>query len=198
MYSGPFLLAECAFATIFDMAKQSQQLVLMLIIGILIGTAGVMAWKTRNATDGADTSERTTESGATTSLESLVEKKTETISRAPSMPLAPQIPVNSRLGISVGDQPAGKLVAVKGLASKDPHWVAVYDEREGQPGWIMGAARVRPGETEVTVELLRASKAGERYYAAILGDDGSDDFDKSKDLPPMDPDQIVIVSFKAN
>jgi hypothetical protein len=179
------------------MAKQSQQLVLMLVIGILIGTAGVMAWKTRTTSTESEMPV-TTESNATTSSDTLVEAgKTGTVAHASMLPLAPSIPMNSRLGITVTDQKAGSVVSVDSLDVSESHWVAVYDERDGQPGWILGASRVRAGDTSTQVELLRPTVTGSRYYAAILSDDGSDTFDRQTDLPPLSPDKVVIVGFAA-
>lgn len=179
------------------MAKQSQQLVLMLIIGILIGTAGVMAWKTRSVGTGDDEAVNTTDSGAMTATDTL-SKTQETIGKTVStLPLAPSIPKGSRIGLSVDDQTAGNVVAVSNLDIKDSNWIAVYDEREGQPGYIMGATRVRAGDTAAKVELLRSTLKGEKYYVGILGDDGSDSFNRQTDLPPLSPDRVIIVSFVA-
>ncbi len=179
------------------MAKQSQQLVLMLVIGILIGTAGVMAWKTRSVETINDEILNTTDSGAMTATDTL-SKTQETIGKSASMlPLAPSIPKGSRVGLSVEDQIAGKIIKVSNLDIKDTNWVAVYDEREGQPGYIMGATRVHAGDSAASVELLRPTEKGGKYYVGILGDDGSDTFNRQTDLPPLSPDKVVIVSFVA-
>ena len=177
------------------MTKQTQQLVLMLVIGVLIGTTGVMAWKTRHAGEG-EVVVNTTPKGATTSQESLIESH-GTIAGAPGMPAAPQIPENSRVGLMVKDQAAGNSVSVEGLSLADNHWVAVYDDQDGHPGWIHGAARVHAGDTSAKIEMLRAIDAGGKYYVAILGDDGDDTFNRLTDLPPLTPDKVVVVSFKA-
>ena len=190
------LPAKNAFARLIYMAKQSQQLVLMLIIGILIGTAGVMAWKTRSVT-GEDETMNTTDSGWVTATDTLT-KTQETIAKAAStLPLAPSIPRGSRIGLSVDDQAAGAVVAVSNLDIKDINWVAVYDDREGQPGYIMGATRVHAGDVTTSVELLRPTIKGEKYYVGVLGDDGSETFNRQTDLPPLAPDKVVIVSFVA-
>ncbi len=177
------------------MTKQTQQLVLMLVIGVLIGTTGVMAWKTRHAGEGEE-AVNTTPKGATTSQVSLVETHS-TIGGASGMPTAPQIPENSRVGLMVKDQQAGNSVSVEGLSLTDNHWVAVYDDQEGHPGWIHGAARVHAGDTTAEIEMLRSTDAGGKYYVAILRDDGDDTFNRLTDLPPLTPDKVVIVSFKA-
>lgn len=197
VYFFEFLLPKKAFATLSHMAKQSQQLVLMLVIGILIGTAGVMAWKTRTVgTDESDTN-ITTDNGAMTATDTLANAQ-ETMKRTePSLPLAPSIPSGSRLGLRVEDQPAGDRVSVSGFEVKESNWIAVYDDRDGQPGWIIGAARVFAGDTQINVELLRSTIKGQKYYVGILSDDGDKTFSRQTDLPPLSPDKVVIVSFVA-
>jgi hypothetical protein len=179
------------------MAKQSQQLVLMLIIGILIGTVGVMAWKTRTIGTGEEETTNTTDSGAQTASGTIV-KTQETVGRtASTLPLAPSIPKGSRIGLTAEDQLAGNTVRVDSLDIKDTNWIAVYDEREGQPGYIMGALRVHAGDTTAKIELLRPTVQGQKYFVGILGDDGSDTFNRQTDLPPLSPDKVIIVSFMA-
>jgi hypothetical protein len=178
------------------MAKQSQQLVLMLTIGILIGVAGVMALKTRTAGEEEQVTVNTTESGATTSVETVIAPK-EIVTQAPNQTLPPSVPKNSRIGLSVEDQSAGDVVNITHLNILDSNWIAVYDEREGQPGYIMGARRVHAGDSETQIELLRPTIKGEHYYVSILSDDGGDTFDRQTDLPPLTPDKVIIVSFVA-
>lgn len=178
------------------MAKQSQQLVLMLIIGILIGTAGVMAWKTRTVGEGDDISMATTNSGAQNASDTLA-LSGESLSHAPSLPLAPAIPKGTRLGINVQDQLAGVVVTVEGLNISATQWLAVYEERDGQPGNIIGAVRAHAGDSEAKVELLRPTVQGQKYFVGILNDDGSETFNRQTDLPPLSPDKVVIVSFNA-
>jgi len=185
------------------MPKQTQQLVLMLIIGVLIGTTAVMVWKLDN-TPAKETADDMAES--TRSSENTDEKTGEAIratttgsilSQAGAWPLPPEIPSNTRIGLTVLDQPAGNTVDVSGLSIANKQWIGVYDDRSGAPGWIMGAARVHAGDTVGKVELLRAMVAGNSYYAVILNDDGDESFNRLSDLPPLTPDRVTIVRFKA-
>lgn len=109
----------------------------------------------------------------------------------------PVIPKNVRTGLRVPDQPAGKTVAVSALETKERQWVAIYDDRGGKPGWIIGATRVHPGDTDAIVEVLRAggTRPNMTYYAALLNDDGDDEFNRLTDLPPLASERVVIVSF---
>lgn len=176
------------------MAKQSQKLLLMLVIGVLIGTTGVMAWKTRTVGEGEEVL-NSTDNNASTTIDGL--SKRDSLTHALSLPLAPSIPKGSRIGLSVEDQIAGNLISISGLELKENHWVAIYDQREGQLGWIMGATRVRAGDTSAVIELLRPTISGETYYAGILSDDGDEVFNRQTDLPPLSSDKMTIVSFMA-
>jgi len=178
------------------MTKQTQQLVLMLVIGILLGTSAVMVWKLKARQVEVNKSDRSTPSGATTSAPVVSEEKATTLSQS-SWPLPPAIPENIRVGLSVADQPASSVVDVSGLALSEIHWIGIYDDRDQHPGFIMGAKRVHPGDTLATVELLRPTTVGGKYYAVILTDDGDDTFNRMQDLPPQSPDKVVMVSFVA-
>ena len=184
-------------ASVFNgMAKQTQQLVLMLVIGILIGTTAVMAWKAKTVGEGEETL-NTTVSGATTSADVLVATNNESVSEASALPRGPEIPANKRIGLAVEDQQAGNTVVVTGLENTEAHWLAVYDGDTDEPGWILGARRVRIGDTAINIELLRPTVSGKKYYVAILSDDGTDTFSKKTDLPPLSPDKVLIASFVA-
>ena len=176
------------------MAKQTQQLVLMLVIGVLIGTTAVMAWKAKTVGEG-EQAVNTTVSGATTSAESIINK--ESIGEAPALPAGAEIPANRRIGLRVEDQAAGTAVLVSGLDVAENHWLAVYDDQDGAPGWILGAARIHAGDTSTNIELLRSTISGKKYYVAMLSDDGTESFSKKTDVPPLSPDKVLIVTFTA-
>lgn len=165
----------------------------MLIIGVLIGFAFVLLWSPKATETGEN------EGATTTDVEMVTRGKPlpELFTGAQTLP--PQIPANTRVGLTVLDQPRGTSVFVSGLQVIDTRWVAVYDDREGKPGWILGAARVRQGDAVAVVPLLRpeGTLTGATYYAAILNDDGDDEFNRLLDLPPLTPDKVTIVSFKA-
>lgn len=178
------------------MTKQTQQLVLMLVIGVLIGTSAVMVWKLKAVPSDGNDDTRSTPNGATTTA--LVERTTKVTAIGQSAwPLPPEIPANVRVGLSVADQPGSAVVNVSDLHITEMHWIGIYDERDGHPGFIMGAKRVHPGDTLATVELLRPTVALGKYYAVILNDDGDDTFNRMQDLPPLSPDKVVMVSFLA-
>lgn len=176
----------------------------MLIIGVLIGTTAVMVWKLDKAHapegDAEKMSQSTPNGESDTKGTGDAIRATTTgsvLSQASAWPLPPEIPANTRVGLTVQDQPAGNMVSVSGLVITGKKWIGVYDNRSGAPGWIMGAARVHEGDTVGKVELLRAMVAGGTYFAVILNDDGDETFNRLSDLPPLTPDRVTIVRFNA-
>lgn len=180
------------------MTKQSQQLVLMLIIGALIGYASFKVFN--GPTNTSTEANGTTPTGVATTTDVLdATKEKSTLSSGHQFPLPPSVPANKRAGLAVADQVASHTVAVSGLSVENTSWVAIYDKRDGVPGSILGAQKVNLGESDVIVELLRpeGTVAGAEYYAAILPDNGDGQFDRLTDLPPFSPEKTVIVSWKA-
>src|SRR3989338_2468976 len=97
--------------------------------------------------------------------------------------------------VKVVDQTAGGVVMAELVALKSRGWVAVQDERE----WILGAARLEEGtHTNVAVELLRGTVAGETYNAVLFVDDGDGIFDLHKDTVIKNSDGSTLsVAFIA-
>lgn len=171
------------------------RLFLVLFIGVLLGAGVVFLFSSR-----APSTARGDLPAAApnTSIADVAARPSAEFSGA-RLPASPAIPKNVRIGLSVADQPAGKTVAVSGLEIKEKQWVAIYDDRDGRPGWILGATRVHTGDTDAIVEVLRpgGTLSGMTYYAALLNDDGDDEFNRLTDLPPLSPERVVIVSFIA-
>jgi hypothetical protein len=175
------------------MQKQTRDLLLMLFIGVFIGISAVMVWSTERGGTGDAVS---TPSGAENEAPVPSASSTASISSSSALfPIPPSIPDNTRVGLSVIDQPQGDSVAVSGLTIVGTKWIAIYDNREGKPGWILGAARVHEGDVNATVDLLRSNVVGGTYYAAILNDDGDSVFNRLTDLPPLSPDKVTVVRF---
>jgi len=175
------------------MKDQTRDLLLMLVIGAGIGVLGVYYWENK-APDAVNVA--TTPSGTEAADTTLATTTTEV--KHVELPVPPSIPSNTRVGLAVADQSAGEAVTVTDLSVTGAQWVAIYDERDGKPSWILGAARVREGDTVAVVHLLRPTQAGATYYAAILNDDGDETFNRLTDLPPMSPNKVVVVKFMAN
>lgn len=96
--------------------------------------------------------------------------------------------------LDVSDQLAGSLVNLSSVALNEQGWVAIHEDADGEPGWILGATLVFAGErNNVAVELLRPTLAGKTYYAMLHHDDGDKMFDIKKDLPIKDSTGSVLM-----
>lgn len=180
------------------MQKQTRDLLLLLVIGILVGASSVMVWSSRHSRTETP-NDSSTFSGINKGAAAPSGTSTSAISPSALFPLPPSIPANTRVGLSVPDQPAGNVVSVSNLSIVGTKWVAIYDDHEGRPGWILGASRVHEGDKETSVPLLRpeGTISGGTYYAAILNDDGDEEFNRLTDLPPLSPEKVTIVRFSA-
>ncbi|MDB5224653.1 MAG: hypothetical protein JWO43_275 [Candidatus Adlerbacteria bacterium] len=84
----------------------------------------------------------------------------------------------------VGNQPAGNSVKVSGLTVSTPTWVVVYDENNGKPGNVIGAAMVFSGQSSVSVSLLRKTVSGHTYMVGLSStNNGSHTYSKSTTKP---------------
>ena len=82
----------------------------------------------------------------------------------------------------VVDQAAGGAVSVGQVVSGNSVWVAVREEQNGGLGNILGVARVAAGmHAAVTVELLRPTVVGKRYFVALHRDVGDNAFNYRED-----------------
>lgn len=178
------------------MTKHTQQLVLMLVIGTLIGFAIVKVLS--GSGERASDTDSTPKGAPAVTVEDISEKPA-TLSAAKQFPLPPSVPANTRVGLSVQNQLAGRTVTVSSISVDVVAWVAVYDQKVGAPSAILGAAKVKVGETTANIELLRpeGTLSGATYYVAILPDNGDGEFNRLTDLPPFSPDRVSIVTFKA-
>jgi hypothetical protein len=181
------------------MQKHTQQLVLMLVIGIFLGAGMNSLYHAERNAQLLSSEENMQLAATNTDAVIAAVANKSSIGAAMNFPLPASVPSNTRVGLSVRDQEAGKTVAVSGLTVAASSWVAIYDNKQNAPGSILGAARVNPNIDEALVELLRpeGTTAGETYYAAILSDNGDAEFDLKSDIPPASADKVVVVSFKA-
>jgi len=101
--------------------------------------------------------------------------------------------------LDVSDQPAGQSVSMALTVLNEQGWVAIHEDTNGEPGRILGATLVFAGErNNVVVDLLRATKKGQTYYAMLHNDDGDKSFDIAKDLPIKDSTgNVIMMKFVA-
>jgi hypothetical protein len=101
--------------------------------------------------------------------------------------------------LTVNDQPAGTMVQVASVTLTETGWVAIHEDKEGQPGKIIGAQRFRVAAdrtltTSGTVTLLEPTVSGKSYHAMLHGDAGADGFSYKEDLPLKDASGNAIVA----
>ncbi|MEI6864265.1 MAG: hypothetical protein WCK46_02800 [Candidatus Adlerbacteria bacterium] len=85
-------------------------------------------------------------------------------------------------------QNAGLQVVVANAVVTVPTWVVVYESSNGQPGNILGAALFVAGRTSGTIELLRATRPGQMYFAGEARDDGDHMYSATNDPALRDAD----------
>lgn len=88
--------------------------------------------------------------------------------------------------VVVNDQPAGPIVEVTMLTLSKPGWVAVYEDNNGTPGNVLGAARFEEGIHLGEISLLRSTEPGKIYYLILHADTNTREFDLKKNPLIMD------------
>jgi len=99
----------------------------------------------------------------------------------------------------ISDQAAGDQVLVKDINFKKGGWLAIYEDRDGLPGNIIGARYFPAGLTaDAAVDLLRPTVKG-RYYARFHKDNGDHQFDLKVDFALLDSSgNPVTLRFTVN
>lgn len=151
----------------------NQASIIFLIIGLLVGFG--VGWYVSNLNgDNTPTKEEVSETDTETSV--------------------------SKNDLSVSDQPAGLTVLIDSVSLKEPKWIAVREDINGEMGNILGALRLQEGAHEgVEVELLRGTNPEELYYVVLYEDNGGDTFDHNFDsLITSEAEEPVLTTFIAN
>lgn len=99
-----------------------------------------------------------------------------------------QVPSPQKAGLSVS-------IAKAGVAK--PTWVVVYESRDGAPGNVLGA-HLFDQTGAGTVTLLRATVAGQEYFAGMSPDNGDRKYSKALDKAEAASDgSLIVVRFTA-
>lgn len=96
--------------------------------------------------------------------------------------------------VVVNDQPAGPIVEVTMLTLTSPAWVAVYEDDNGAPGRVLGAARFEEGIHLGEISLLRSTSPARTYYLILHADTASRDFDLKRNALLTTPEGLSIRS----
>jgi hypothetical protein len=96
----------------------------------------------------------------------------------------------------VDNQTAGKIVLVEKVKLTDNAWVVVREDMNGEMGNILGAQWLPKGtDSETTVELLRGTVAGNKYYVVLYNDNGDRIFGKDADTPMKNKGEVIFKTF---
>jgi hypothetical protein len=151
----------------------------IFIAGVIVGLIIGWGWFSLGKNNAAVTS-NTNSNGTVTSSSSESTTKPET---------GTQTTTNNTGSVSTGSnslavaplQTSGLSVTLSSVAVTVPTWVVIFESVNGKPGNALGAKMFFPGEKSGTVELLRATRAGQTYYAGEYVDNGDHIFSKQKD-----------------
>ncbi len=78
-------------------------------------------------------------------------------------------------------QDAGLEITVANVRVSVPTWIVVYENYNGQPGNVLGAALFTSGRTSGAVDLLRGTLPGQTYFVGEARDDGDHKFSMAND-----------------
>jgi len=136
------------------MINDSNKLVITAIIGVLIGLVlGRLLWYTANPMiDGQEAQDE----------QAMDDDKDSAIIDSQ----VNEMPVSSDVSVSVSAQTAGNSVQAS-ITTDQSVWVVVRDNNDGAMGNILGARHAEPGDTKVSIALLRATETGRGYFVAI-------------------------------
>ena len=96
--------------------------------------------------------------------------------------------------IVISDQFPGNVVYVSTVSASKPVWVAIHEDKDGQPGAVMGYAHYDAGTNPGgKITLSKSTVDGKTYYAVMHTDDGDSTFDATKDAPTEDAKGNVIM-----
>jgi len=105
--------------------------------------------------------------------------------------------LNENTVLAVRNQEAGASVVIEKLALTKKSWVAVHEDKNGVPGIVLGAIRLRPENATGTVGLIiRNTDPGETYYVVVHIDDGDDAFNYKTDIPELVDGKELSVAFQ--
>lgn len=168
-----------------DILKQHREVIIGVVLALIVGLSLGYGWGRQ--TSGAGDMVMSDESVATTA--------TSTGKLLGSNGTAIAGTVAEGNSVTVVDQPAGMNVRIKSVTLSEEGWVAV---RDGS-GITLGAALFPTGtHTDVSVSLLKPTRAGQSYQALIYFDDGTKTFNLKTESIVLDPDGSVAgATFEA-
>lgn len=100
--------------------------------------------------------------------------------------------------ITMTDQYPGNVVYLNSVQFEKPGYVAVYSDKDGQLGSVLGSTAFGAGINPGKVTLSKPMIDGKVYYAVMHSDDGDGKFDAVKDAPLKDSKgNVIMKTFRA-
>ncbi|MGH7141692.1 MAG: hypothetical protein ACREGH_03610 [Minisyncoccia bacterium] len=174
-----------------------------LIVGLLIAWAWVdlRAPKTSGTSAMGSSSDQftiTQNSGGETASQENNSAQSGAQTETGSTPTAPAGVSLANASLTVPPrQDAGNEVAVTGITASQPVWAVVYEDDNGAPGVVLGAARFAASHSG-TVSLLRSTLPGLTYFVGLVGDTPDHSYNVNVNAPILGSNgKQVMTQFTA-
>jgi hypothetical protein len=163
---------------------------LSFIGGFILGFLVIWGWNTY-----ADRSNLTVPGETTAPSERAVQEATATGTATNERTEETAAPTR----IDVRDQRAGERVTIAAATLTVDGWIVIHEENSGLVGNALGAVRRDTGTyQDVEIPLLRATRAGSRYWVILYSDNGDRQFGLGEDFPLRNQnDDPITKSFNA-
>jgi hypothetical protein len=166
-----------------DKNKQRNILIITIVFGLLFGFFVGRMWSGKNAGEEAVAVDKkaTTTSAITKDIQTKLSPKGTGMN-----------------ALTLSEQVAGNVVSIAQVSLSENSWVVIHEDANGELGNILGAGWFPKGISEnVSIELLRGTKADKKYYAILYTDDGDKKFDSKADRPITENGKDVLQVFMA-
>lgn len=181
-----------------DEDKQKHKLVTTAVIAFVLGFAVCYFTMSNRAVEQdqepTGPSDEITQEEQKETQEEVEEVGEETGEQEQPSPVSEQI-LTDKTVVVVGNQTTGKKVNVTKVTMEKDGWIVIHDDRDGQPGIILGAYRFSKGTfNDIEMPLLVAMEEDKDYWAVIHNDNGDRQFDYKVDLSAKDADGNMIMT----
>ncbi len=160
--------------------QEGQKTVVAFVTGLLIG--GLLVWVFSSTPEGKNKPE---EKSVKTDSEQVEQGDTKTEEKKSETAEVKENIVVGKGAISVADQSAGTVVTLGKVEFPSRNgWVVVRDYADGKSGNVLGASRYSAddGLVPTTVDLMRATKAGNSYQVVFFTNGGDTGFSLADDV----------------
>lgn len=91
-------------------------------------------------------------------------------------------------------------VVIDSVTLKNPGFIAIHEDQNGQPGQILAVSELLPSDTHenVVIALPRKTVSGENLFAMVHIDNGDGAFGEANDEPAKEADNVVMTQFQVS